>query len=61
MRPNPSDYFAYKKSKIQLDIEPTRRPMSRLNFLFQIFIATFKELIASLYFLLIIKVVAKIV
>ena len=41
MRHNPTDYFAYKKNKIQLDIEPTRKPISRLNFLFQIFIATF--------------------
>ena len=38
---NTSDYFAYKKSKIQSEIEQPKKPISKLNFLFQLFIATF--------------------
>ena len=38
---NSSGYFAYKKNKIQREIETTKKPISRLNFLFQLFLATF--------------------
>lgn len=36
-----SNYFAYKKNKIQATAEKTKKPLSKLNFLFQLFIATF--------------------
>jgi len=38
---NTSDYFAYKKNKIQQDAEKPKKPLSKLNFLFQLFLATF--------------------
>jgi len=38
---NSSGYFAYKKNKIQRDLEGNRRPISRVNFLSQLFLATF--------------------
>ena len=38
---NSSGYFAYKKNKIQREIETHKKPISRLNFLFQLFVATF--------------------
>ena len=38
---NSSGYFAYKKNKIQREMEEQKRPISRLNFLFQLFVATF--------------------
>ena len=38
---NTSDYFAYKKNKMQSEIEKPKKPISKLNFLFQLFIATF--------------------
>ena len=42
MSNNSPNYFAYKKSKYRKDIaQPPKKPMSKLNFLFQLFIATF--------------------
>lgn len=38
---NSSGYFAYKKNKIQRDIENNRKPISKVNFLSQLFLATF--------------------
>lgn len=38
---NSSGYFAYKKNKIQREIEEQKKPISRLNFLLQLFGATF--------------------
>jgi len=38
---NSSGYFAYKKNKIQRDISENKKPISRLNFLCQLFVATF--------------------
>ena len=36
-----SNYFAYKKNKIQASAEKQKKPLSKLNFLFQLFVATF--------------------
>ena len=41
MNRNTSNYFAYKKNKIQSTAETPRKPISKLNFLFQLFVATF--------------------
>ena len=41
---NTSDYFAYKKNKIQAEAEKPKKPISKLNFLFQLFLATFIEI-----------------
>lgn len=41
MNNNSSNYFAYKKSKYRKDISQPPKPMSKINFLFQLFIATF--------------------
>ncbi len=38
---NTSDYFAYKKNKMQSEVEKPNKPISKLNFLFQLFLATF--------------------
>lgn len=38
---NSSDYFSYKRSKIQMGIEKPKKKISKFNFLFQLFIATF--------------------
>lgn len=38
---NSSGYFAYKKNKIQREIERPKKPISRLSFLLQLFGATF--------------------
>lgn len=38
---NSSGYFAYKKNKIQNELKQERKPISRLSFLCQLFIATF--------------------
>ena len=38
---NTSDYFAYKKNKIQAEAEKPKKPISKLNFLFQLFLVTF--------------------
>lgn len=38
---NSSGYFAYKKNKIQREIEQQKKPISRLSFLCQLFAATF--------------------
>ena len=38
---NSSGYFAYKKNKIQHEIETTKKPISRFSFLMQLFGATF--------------------
>ena len=38
---NSSNYFAYKKNKIQLQANKQEKKISKLNFLFQIFITTF--------------------
>lgn len=38
---NTSNYFAYKRQKMNSMIEQPPKPMSKLNFLFQLFIATF--------------------
>ncbi len=36
-----SSYLAYKKSKIQREIEKDKKPISRFSFLLQLFVATF--------------------
>lgn len=41
MAPKSSDYFEYKRKKIQLTAEKTPKPISKLNFLMQLFVATF--------------------
>ncbi len=38
---NSPNYFSYKKSKYRKDIAQPPKPMSKINFLFQLFIATF--------------------
>ena len=38
---NSQNYFAYKRSKYRKDITQAPRPISKANFLFQLFIATF--------------------
>jgi len=38
---NSSGYFRYKENKIQKEIERQKKPISRLNFLSQLFVATF--------------------
>lgn len=38
---NTSNYFAYKKNKIQSTAEKSKKPLSKLSFLFQLFLATF--------------------
>ena len=38
---NSSGYFAYKKNKIQDEIESHKKPISRFSFLLQLFIVTF--------------------
>ena len=38
---NTSDYFAYKKNKLENEPQPTKKPISKFNFLLQLFIATF--------------------
>lgn len=38
---NSSGYFAYKKNKIQREIEEQKKPISRLSFLCQLFFVTF--------------------
>lgn len=38
---NTSDYFAYKKSKMQTELKNQSKKMSRFNFLLQLFVATF--------------------
>lgn len=38
---NSSDYFSYKKNKLQTRSLKDEKPLSRFNFLFQLFIATF--------------------
>ncbi|MBQ4645758.1 MAG: SPOR domain-containing protein [Candidatus Gastranaerophilales bacterium] len=38
---NSSGYFAYKKNKIQREIEEQKKPISRVSFLLQLFVATF--------------------
>ena len=38
---NSSGYFAYKKNKIKNELKDARKPISRLSFLCQLFIATF--------------------
>ncbi len=41
MRPKSSDYFEYKRNKIQSTAEKTKKPISKLSFLIQLFIVTF--------------------
>ncbi len=41
MNNNSSNYFVYKKNKYRKDIAQPPKPMSKINFLFQLFIATF--------------------
>ena len=36
-----SDYFTYKKNKLQTELKSQKKPFSRFNFLVQLFIATF--------------------
>ena len=36
-----SDYFAYKKNKVQLEAQKPKGQISKANFIFQLFIATF--------------------
>ena len=38
---NSPNYFSYKKSKYRKDIAQPPKPMSKINFLFQLFVATF--------------------
>ena len=38
---NSSSYLAYKKNKIQKEIETDKKPISRFSFLLQLFVATF--------------------
>jgi cell division septation protein DedD len=38
---NSSGYFAYKKNKIQREIEGDKKPISRFSFLLQLFVVTF--------------------
>ncbi len=38
---NTSDYFAYKKNKIQSEAQESQKPVSRLNLIFQLFLTTF--------------------
>lgn len=38
---NSSGYFAYKKNKIQDELREAKKPISRLSFLCQLFVATF--------------------
>ncbi len=38
---NTSNYFTYKKNKMQSDLKNTNKPISKLSFLFQLFLATF--------------------
>lgn len=38
---NSSGYFAYKKNKIQNEVEEQKKPISRLSFLLQLFVVTF--------------------
>ncbi len=38
---NSSDYFEYKRNKIQSTAEKTKKPISKINFLIQLFIVTF--------------------
>lgn len=38
---NTSDYFTYKRNKIQQETEQVKKPISKISFLFQLFIATF--------------------
>ena len=38
---NTSGYLAYKKNKIKREIQEAKKPISRLSFLFQLFVATF--------------------
>lgn len=38
---NSSGYFAYKKNKLQSELKEARKPISRISFLCQLFIATF--------------------
>lgn len=39
--PTTPDYLTYKRSKIKTEIEEKRRPISKINFLLQLFLATF--------------------
>ena len=41
MNRNSSNYFAYKKNKIQSTVEVPKKTISKLNFLFQLFMVTF--------------------
>lgn len=53
MNYNSSDYFAYKRDKLKRDIKPPSRPISKFNFLLQLFIATFIIMFILIVFLII--------
>ena len=38
---NSSDYFAYKKNKMHIQANGEKKPISKLSFIFQLFVATF--------------------
>ena len=41
MSVDPSDYFTYKKGKLKAREENERKPISKFNFLCQLFLTTF--------------------